>query len=167
MQCPHCVALGRSGATAEVSATNDGRAWDLYNALDPHHPGSMALDGDDLAAQAGLYRPDLEAAKRHYRDHVLPQTGLALAYSHQTNKYWLTPHWVELTNPDVRTWSNGMLNRLYHEARHLADALELAYKSIPSSKRKQRLLVRTLHSAIAHVVDQVEIALESAALAQP
>lgn len=161
MQCPHCLALGKTGWEAEVSATDDARAWDLYGALDPGNPGNTHLDGDDLAAAAGFHRSQLEVVKRHYRDHLLAQTGLALAYSHSWNAYWLTPAWADALHPDIRGWGGGMLNRVYHEARHLRDALSIAYKNIPTSKRKQRLLVRTIHSAIAHVVDQVEIAIEN------
>jgi hypothetical protein len=166
MLCPHCVAAGKSGWEAEVSQTNNDRAWDLYNALDPNDPGNTHLDGDQLAATAGFHRDQLEAVKRHYRDHILPQTGLALAYSHSWNAYWLTPSWADMAHPDIRTWGGGMLNRLYHEARHLRDALQIAYKNIPTTKRKQRLLVRTIYSTVAHVVDQVDIALENYNLSQ-
>ena len=156
MLCPHC--------STQVSDINDERAWDLANVLDPNNPGSIALNGDDLAATAGFARNQLETVKRHYRDHILPQLGLALAYDRPTDLYWLSVDWIDANNPDIRSWENGGIKQLHQEARHLSDGLMIGYKNIPTSERKKRLLVRDLHSTIAHVVERIDIALESAAL---
>lgn len=158
MICPHCK--------TSVSAIDDARARRLLAALTPDEPTNQPLDKDDLCAEASIPLGVFEDVKRHYRDHILPQSGLALVYDRGLNRYWLTPSWIDLTSPDLRAWEGGGIKRLYHEARHLRDGLAIGYQNIPTTKRKERLAVRDIHSTISHVVERVEIAMESAALTQ-
>ena len=60
-----------------------------------------------------------------------------------------------------------MLNRVYHEMRHVRDALSIGWQNMPTKQRKARLQVKDLYQLSSHVVERVELALESAALIPP
>lgn len=156
MYCPHC--------NKWVSASLDNKAWRLAELLDPSNPTCHPMNKNDICVSLGIYLNEFEAIKRHYRDHLVAQTGLTLHYDRRLDKYWRDVVWIDLDNPDIQTWENEGLKRLYTESSHYRDGLAVAYKNIPATQRKKRLQVKDLHSTIAHVVERIDIALESAAL---
>lgn len=155
MICSHCKKW--------VPASLDAKAWRLAELLNPSDPTARPMNKTDICTELGVWENEFEAIKRHYRDHLIAQTGLSLAYDRRRDLYWRTPQWIDLDNPDIQTWANEGLKRLYTEARHVADGMFVGMKNLPAGTKK-RLQVRDVHSTVAHVVERIDIALESAAL---